>query len=74
MTREAWLSEVLGYETGWNVQSATASSDDGTLLVELRHPKTGQLVPVRLLSESFPGLELRKAEVLRQIAEKEQAS
>ena len=74
MTGEAWLSEVAGYDTGWNVQEAMASSQDGTLAADLRHPETGQLVPIRLALESFPTPELRKDEVLRQIAEKEQAS
>lgn len=74
MTGGAWLSEVAGYDTGWDVQEAMAGSEDGTLAVDLRHPETGQLVPVRLALESFPSAELRKDEVLRQIAEKEQAS
>ena len=74
MTGEAWLSEIAGYDTGWNVQEATSGSEDGTLAADLRHPETGQLVPVRLVLESFPSPELRKDEVFRQISEKEQAS
>lgn len=74
VTGEAWLSEIAGYETGWTVHEAAAGSEDGTLAADLRHPETGQLVPVRLSLESFPSPELRKDEVLRQIAEKEQSS
>ncbi len=74
MTQQAWLDEIVGYATGWNVQAAVADSEDGTMAAELRHPETGQLVPVLLVSDSFPSLELRRAEVIRQIAEKEQAS
>ena len=73
MTAEAWLNEVVGFDTGWNVSEALVSSDNGTLTAQLRHPETGQLVPVRLSAESLPSPELRRAEVLRQIAEKEQA-
>jgi hypothetical protein len=73
MTQQAWLDEIVGYDTGWNVQAAGAS-EDGTMTAELRHPETRQLVPVLLSRESFPSLELRRAEVIRQIAEKEQAS
>ena len=74
MTQQAWLDEIVGYDTGWNVQAAVAGSEDGTVTAELHHPETGQLVPVLLSSESFPSTELRRAEVIRQIAEKEQAS
>ena len=74
MHQQAWLSEIVGYDTGWNVQSAMAASEDGTVTAELRHPETGQLVPVFLSSESFPTPEARRAEAIRQIAEKEQSS
>ena len=71
MNQQAWLNEIEGYDTGWNVQGSIAGAEDGTLTAELRHPETGQLVPVLLSHESFPSPDLRRAEVFRQIAEKE---
>jgi hypothetical protein len=74
MNQQAWLTEIVGYDTGWNVQAAAATAEDATLTAELRHPETGQLVPILLSRELFPSPDSRRAEVLRQIAEKEQAS